>query len=188
MNIGKVIYTGITAFSLVGAALTVQAETLEQQLMRHEGFRSFAYKDRNGYTIGIGTHLGKTQARQHEAELARLGLSYDKLIRKEQGVSLKQALWLRDQDIAKARKDAPKAIKNYSEQPQEVQEVVANMIYNMGLAGFQEFKRLRHRIETHNYTMAAEAIKRSDFYKDKGTHRRAEELRQQILKAAGKYK
>ena len=187
MSFRKMIYAGIAIASLTGAALRVGAESLEQQLTRQEGFRSRAYKDRNGYTIGIGTHLGRPEARQHESELAQLGLNYSKIIRKEQGVSFEQALWLRDQDINKARKNAPKAIRNYDQQPQEVQDIVANMIYNMGFAGFLEFKRLRMRVETCNYAMAAEAIKRSDFYKNKLTRHRAEEMRQQMLKVAKKY-
>ena len=148
-------------------------ETLEQQLTRQEGFSATAYPDRDHYSIGYGMFLKNPEAPHR---LRTMGLDYSLIIKKQQRISEPQARKIFYEDIANARNDARQVIKGYDAQPQAVRDIIANMVYNMGLPRFNGFK------------MAAEAMRRSDWYKDTKTHRRAEELRQQMLTVAQSYK
>ena len=160
-------------------------ETLEQQLTRQEGFSATAYPDRDHYSIGYGMFLKNPEAPHR---LRTMGLDYSLIIKKQQRVSESQARKIFYEDIVTARSGARQTIREYDSQPKKVQDILANMVYNMGLPRFNGFKKLKQHIESKNYVMAAEAMRRSDWYKDTKTHRRAEELRQQMLTVAQSYK
>ncbi|MBM3232559.1 hypothetical protein FJZ18_00110 [Candidatus Pacearchaeota archaeon] len=182
MNIEKIIKESLAGILLLGSVISLNAETIEQQLMRHEGFRSHAYHDRKGnYAIGYGTSLGKPGARQHVEEVRAFGLDHQKLMLKQQSISHEQALKLMYQDISKINSKAISAISNYHQQPKEVKEVIVNMIYCHGFSGFMKYETFRKNIELEDYISAAQALRNSEFYRNKLTRNRAEELRQKLL-------
>lgn len=183
MNIESIIKGSLAGVLLLGSIATAEAETIEQQLIRHEGFRSHAYPDRKGnYAIGYGTSLGKPNKRQHVEEVNAVGLNYLRLISRQQKISSEQAMRLMRQEVSEINSKAPYSISNFHQQPKEVKEVIVNMIYCHGFSGFMEYEKLRKNIESRDYISAAQALKNSKFYKNRHTSNRAEELRQKLLK------
>ena len=96
--------------------------TIVDQLKRHEGFRSHVYKCTAGKdTIGYGFNL-------------------------ETGITERQAeLLLRDQLLV-IHLDCCKEFIWYKALPAARQGVIMNMVYNLGMAGFKKFKRMRAAI------------------------------------------
>ncbi len=180
----KTFFSGCTAlFLLASAQFESNGETLEQQLIRHEGFSAKAYPDRKGYSVGYGTRLTGTDAKKR---LKKMGINYHALIRKETSLTRKQAATLFYQDVTNARTAAARLVPSYHHQPREVKDAVANMIYNLGQAGFAEFVEVRNLLEKREYLSVADEMRKSDWYKNPKTHYRAEELRQQIEKQGKK--
>ena len=165
------------------APLESTGETLEQQLIRHEGYKAKAYRDGKGYSVGYGTRLTGTDAKNR---LKKMGVDYNALIRKEISLTRKQAATSFYQDVALARTAATRLVPSYHLQPKEIKDAVVNMIYNLGPTGFAEFVEVRNFLENRKYLSAADEMTKSNWYRNPRTYRRAEELRQQIAKQGKK--
>ena len=104
-------------------------------LKKHEGFRSTAYKCSEGYdTIGYGFAIKDLVLSK---EISTLILS-EKLLELQTNIN-KKFDWFKDS-------------------PQDVQDVVTNMCYQLGISGFSKFKKTIYYLETEQYEEAADEM------------------------------
>ncbi len=121
-------------------------EKLIEELKQDEGFDSRAYYDIHGYlTIGYGTKFPIS-----DEECKKLNLKEDlKSISKENAEKL---LMLR---LEKKIKALHKALLWLENQPIEVQEILYNMAYQLGVKGLLKFKQTLKLIEHKRYDLAS---------------------------------
>ena len=126
-------------------------EDLLKKIKEHEGFRSKVYKCTQGYdTIGYGFAIKDLELDEDIAEEILLR-KLEKLIKR-----------LRDK------------FDWLDEVPYEVQGVLVNMAYQMGVSGVCKFKRALKYMEHQNWERAAEEMLMSRWHKQ--TPNRAREL------------
>jgi lysozyme len=129
----------------------VEKETLREQLIRHEGLRLKPYRCTAGkLTIGIGRNLDDV------------------------GISEGEAYIMLDNDINATKSDLDVALPWWREMPREVQNVMVNMCFNMGLTRFLGFKKTLFCLQCHNWQEAADEMLDSKWAEQVGN--RAKEL------------
>jgi lysozyme len=139
-------------------------EQLRKQLMRHEGFRSHAYQDTEGYwTIGYGRLIDQ-----------RLG----------GGITEQEAAVLLDADIARARQEAMNAWPWLVNVDSARQDVVVNMAFNMGVPRLKGFRKFLAALQAGDFSRAADEMLDSRWARQVGL--RSAELSQQMR--SGRYK
>lgn len=128
-------------------------EFLIDMLKRHEGFRTFPYKDTAGIlTIGYGRNLEQC------------------------GISEKEAEYMLRNDIDRAVEDVKSLIGDeaYEFLGSTRQAVLVNMCFNLGKPRLAKFKKMFAAIRNHNYELAAAEMLNSRWAEQVGM--RAEEL------------
>ena len=124
---------------------------LIDDLKKHEGFRSTVYKCSEGFdTIGYG--------------FAIKDLILDKAI----------AEMILDRKLKDLQKKIASKFDWFNDSPQEVKDVVTNMVYQLGLSGFSKFKKTIYYLETEQYEEASDEM--LDSLWKKQTPTRANEL------------
>lgn len=109
-------------------------EQLKQDLVTAEGRVSHAYKDSEGYlTIGIG----------HLIDEQRGGKLPDSII---------DALF--DYDVDQVEKQLDKTFPWWRSRPDNVQRAMANMVFQMGIAGVSKFARMLSCLQAGDYAGA----------------------------------
>jgi lysozyme len=132
---------------------------LQNMLIKHEGKRNDLYKDsKNLWTIGVGHCLD----RKPLSDAAVAQILFD--------------------DISDARKDA-RTQPWFNELDVVRQDVILSMIFNMGLGGVLNFKKMIAAIQDQNYEMAATQMLDSTWSQQVG--KRALELARMMV--SGKY-
>ena len=122
-----------------------------KEIKKHEGFRSKVYKCTEGYdTIGYGFAIKDLEMDEDVAELILM-----KKIKKLLERIIKTFSWFKDS-------------------PKEIQYVVTNMCYQLGLKGFSKFKKTIYLLETEQYDEAS--VEMLDSLWAKQTPNRAKEL------------
>ena len=142
--------------------------SLEKQLLRDEGMRLDVYQDHLGNpTVGVG----------------HLVLAKDKL-KVGDKISNSRALQLFRNDIKVATKDAKIFVgaDTYEALPKEVQNVVVNMSFQMGLTKLNKFTEMKKAIKKGDYKAMAKEMKDSKWYQQ--TPERANRLISDIDHAA----
>jgi len=128
---------------------------LTETLVKHEGFKQFPYHDTVGkLTIGIGRNL------------------------EDVGISQSEARILLSQDIQAAVEGARKKFWWFDSLDDVRQEVIINMIFNLGLTGFGEFKKTIGYIQEGKFDQAAAEMLNSVWADQVGG--RAQELAQMM--------
>jgi GH24 family phage-related lysozyme (muramidase) len=133
---------------------TPDLDAIQKLIAQHEGSSATVYTDTAGNpTVGIGFNLNRPNAR---AAIGAIGVDYDKL--RAGAISLTQAqiTALFQSDVAAAISDARRLVSNFEALPSPQQQVVVDMIFNLGAAGFKEFKQTIAAIESLNFSLAAE--------------------------------
>ena len=124
---------------------------LIEQIKKHEGFRSKVYKCSLGYdTIGYGFAIKDLELDKDIADQILMRKVYE-LICKIQD----KFRW-------------------YDDLPQEAQDVVANMCFQLGVTGFSKFKKTIALLKAHKFKKAS--IEMLDSKWALQTPNRAEEL------------
>lgn len=135
---------------------------LIDMLKDHEGYSLTMYPDSRGIeTIGIGYNLRKPGARE---EITSLGLDYDQVLQGKQKITDQQARQLFNDDVQEAKADLQKVIPNLSSHPQNVQDVLTDMIFNLGVTRFSKFKELIDAVNRKDYERAAQEMSQSKWY------------------------
>lgn len=146
---------------------------LIQQLIRHEGSRQHVYDDATGKPLGPGdTIIGNpTIAIGRNVSKDGPGLTYE------------ERLTLLNNDIAKVTDKCRFTFDWFNRMNQARQDVVVNMIFNMGLTRFRGFKNTIKAFDREDYEDAANEMLDSAWSTQVGD--RAVELSNQMRE--GKY-
>ena len=109
--------------------------SLIDEIKVHEGFRDKVYKCSEGFdTIGYGFAIKDLVLDEDIADLI----------------------------LQRKLEDLQESIKRkfdwFKESPNEVQDVVSNMCYQIGLSGFSKFKKTIYYLETEQYEEASEEM------------------------------
>ncbi len=68
-------------------------------------------------------------------------------------------------DVQTVLKDCVKLYPDFYDKPEEVQLIVANMMFNMGLTRLSKFKNMKKAVDEKNYMKAADEMMDSRWYK-----------------------
>jgi len=130
---------------------------------RHEGLRLTAYRDSVGkLTIGYGFNLDAGAAR---AICASLKLGYE-AIRNGSPITEAQADAILDLQLGMVNAQAKTLFPNFSQMPADVQSVVQDLIFNMGLAKFSSFDETVPALQQGKYAEAADLLEKTLWYKE----------------------
>lgn len=133
----------------------MNAQRLAEDLLRDEGLRLNPYRCTAGrLTIGVGRNLD------------------------DRGISESEALLLLDNDIKDCWGQLAVAQPWVLAAPEAVQEVLANMCFNLGLAGLLGFRQTLALLQAGRFAEAAAAMLRSKWAAQVGA--RAERLAQRL--------
>jgi lysozyme len=125
---------------------------LEQRIMRDEGYRPIAYQD----TVHVWT-LGYGSTRINGVPVKELDICTKQSAR----VQLRS-------DIYQSIIDCHKLFPNWVELGAVRQEVLVNMMYNLGFAGLKSFKSMRSAIQDKAWQRVAEEMVDSKWYSQVG--------------------
>ena len=130
-----------------------EREELLEQLKVDEGVKYEVYLDHLGYpTCGIG-HLIKPEDAEAELEVG-------------DEVSEERVIELFKEDIGIACRDAVNIYgwSGFCEWPEEVQNILINMTFNMGLPRLSKFKNIHRALEKQDWNQAAIEGRDSKWY------------------------
>ena len=147
----------------------MQVKKLRDQLIIDEGIRYYIYFDSVGLpTCGIGHLITK-----HDPEFKQpIGTK----------VSKERVFELFDKDIESVIGDCQYLFDGFDSMPDELQEVLANMMFNLGLTRLRKFKKFCKAIKNKDLITAAKEMEDSLWFKQvKG---RAKRLQARIIALA----
>ena len=138
---------------------------LREQLKIDEGVKYEVYLDHLGYkTFGIG-HLVVAGDDEYGADVGH-------------PVSEERVNAVFDEDVKKYISEAEKVFPNLQKLPEEAQQVIVNMCFNMGAPRLSKFKKFIAAVNDENWSTAAIEMMDSRWAKQVG--KRAERLRDRI--------
>ena len=131
---------------------------LEEQLIKHEGFRSRVYVDPSGtnFSVGYGRNI------------------------QDKGLTKDEALYLLRNDIQECIEDLCDIFDNFGDLSEGRRFALIDMRFNLGPTGFREFKNMIEAVRDGNYTLAAYEMMDSLWYEQVGV--RGERLRDMMLR------
>lgn len=162
------------------------------QLIIDEGLRLKPYRcDSKKITIGIGRNLEDNPLSPDECTMLLLSRPHIKVNNTElkevrsllladfykNGLKKDEVFYLFDNDVKKFSNELRKFLPWYADAPEEVQNILLNMTFNMGitrLMGFNGEKGTLRMIQRKEYKRAAENLKKSLWYRQ--VNNRAERL------------
>ena len=125
---------------------------LREQLEIDEGVRYDIYLDHLGLpTFGIGHLVINTDSENGQA----VGTTVNK----------ERVAECFEQDVAGVIKDCNKLYNNFEELPEEVQQIVANMMFNLGRTRLSKFKGMKRGVDSLNWNQAADEMVDSKWYR-----------------------
>jgi GH24 family phage-related lysozyme (muramidase) len=126
-------------------------EKLRSRLEVDEGVRYEIYLDHLGYpTFGIG-HLVIPNDPEN-------GLSSGTAVSEERVAECFE------QDVASVIEDCHKLYNDFDELPEEAQQIIANMMFNMGYTRLSKFKGMKKGVDTRDWNVAANEMMDSKWY------------------------
>jgi GH24 family phage-related lysozyme (muramidase) len=135
-------------------------------IRRHEGLRLEAYKDIVGkLTVGYGFNLDAGAAK---AICASLNLDYES-IRNGAAITEAQADAILDLQLGMVNAQAKTLFPNFNQMPADVQSVVQDLIFNLGLAGFSKFNQTIAALKANDYQLAANCLTDSLWFHQTGS-------------------
>ena len=127
-------------------------EKLRKQLEIDEGVKYEIYLDHLGYpTFGIG----------------HLVVPNDKEYREDVGtrVSEERVRECFNKDVESVLRDCTLLYKDFDELPEEVQQIIANMMFNMGYTRLSKFRGMKKGVDARDWNKAADEMVDSRWYK-----------------------
>ena len=126
-------------------------EQLREELKIDEGVKYEIYLDHLGLpTCGIG-HLIQSTDPEHGLEV---GTKVD-----EERVNE-----LFDQDVEVTTNECRLLYNNFDDLPEEVQRIIANMMFNMGRPRLSRFHKMKQAVDSGDWSEAAAQMKDSRWY------------------------
>tara|TARA_E500000305_G_C4021453_1_gene239083 strand:+ start:1342 stop:1785 length:444 start_codon:yes stop_codon:yes gene_type:complete len=127
-------------------------EILKKELAEDEGCKKEIYLDHLGYkTFGIG-HLVRAKDPENDMDVGT-------------PVSDQRVAECFSEDIDKVIEDCIILYEDFYTLPDEVQLIVANMMFNLGRPRLTNFVRMRQAVNKHDWQEAAIQMKDSKWYK-----------------------
>ena len=127
-------------------------EKLREQLEIDEGVKYEIYNDHLGYaTFGVG-HLVLESDPEHGSELGT-------------SISESRVIEAFEQDCENVLRDCNILYENFDDLPEEVQQIVANMMFNMGRPRLSKFKGMKRGVDAEDWNAAADEMVDSGWYK-----------------------
>lgn len=125
----------------------------------NEGYFKCVYKDPVGIpTIGVGFNLQKFGAK---SEIESVGANYYAVLNGSQCLDDSQIERLFNKDMDSAVGCASRFVNNWDEIGSGPQSALADMAFNLGCAGLEEFHSLKSAVEEKNFSAAAADMKAS---------------------------
>ena len=125
---------------------------LRAQLEIDEGVKYETYKDHLGYpTFGVG----------------HLVLEFDPEYGQEDGtpVSESRVIEAFESDCENVLRDCSILYEDFDDLPEEVQQVIANMMFNMGRPRLSKFKGMKRGVDARDWNAAADEMVDSGWYR-----------------------
>lgn len=131
---------------------------LRETITRHEGSRLQMYQDSLGiWTIGVGHNI------------------------QEKGISPQVMELMLDEDLEEAISELKRSVSFFSKMPQQVQEALVNLSFNMGIPRLMQFKKTLALLREGDFESAADELLDSRYAEQVG--RRALEIADMIRTA-----
>ena len=128
-------------------------EKLREQLEIDEGVVHEIYLDHLGYpTFGIG-HLVTDTDPEYGADV---------------GTKVDEARCIEafNEDVQSVIKDCKILYSDFDDLPEEVQQIVANMMFNMGRPRLSKFKGMKRGVDAKDWNAAADEMVASAWYRE----------------------
>ena len=127
-------------------------QKLRKQLEIDEGVKYDIYLDHLGLpTFGIGHLVTKTDPESGQA----VGTP----------ISKERVAECFDMDVQSVINDCNKLYENFDELPEEVQQIIANMMFNMGYTRLSKFKGMKRGVDSKDWNQAADEMVDSRWYR-----------------------
>ena len=127
-------------------------QQLREELTEDEGCKYEIYLDHLGYpTFGIG-HLVRDNDPEHGEEVGT-PISEDRVI---------EAF---ESDIETVLSDCNKLYSDFEDLPEEAQQIIANMMFNLGYPRYCKFKKMIQAIKDEDWLEAGNQMQDSRWYK-----------------------
>ena len=127
-------------------------EKLKEQLIIDEGVKYETYLDHLSLkTVGIG-HLCREDEPEFDLELGAK-------------VSEERVTELFEQDIQSVIQDCKKVYDDWDKLPEEVKQIIANMMFNMGRPRLSKFKGMKRGVDARDWNAAADEMVDSRWYR-----------------------
>jgi len=127
-------------------------QELRKQLEIDEGVRYVIYLDHLGLpTFGIGHLVTKNDSESGQA----VGTT----------VSKERVAECFDMDVQSVINDCNKLYNNFKDLPEEVQQIIANMMFNLGRTRLSKFKGMKRGVDSYNWNQAADEMVDSRWYR-----------------------
>lgn len=146
-------------------AAKINPTELYNQIATHEGVKASVYRDSVGKrTIGVGFNLEDNDNRRI---LQKHGINLKDILRGKQ-LTPQQIKVLYNESLLKAFKDVKTFAPNFNELPDNVQLVLIDMSYNLGLPKLLQFTKFREAIKNKNFIQAAKEMENSQWARQVG--------------------
>ena len=127
-------------------------EQLREQLEIDEGVKYEIYNDHLGYaTFGVG-HLVLESDEEHGSPLGT-------------PVSESRVIEAFEQDCENVLRDCDILYEDFADLPEEAQQVIANMMFNMGRPRLSKFKGMKRGVDVRDWNAAADEMVDSAWYR-----------------------
>ena len=127
-------------------------EKLRKQLEIDEGVKYEIYNDHLGYpTFGIG-HLVIPSDIEYREDVGTR-------------VSEERVRECFDKDVESVLRDCTLLYKDFDELPEEAQQIIANMMFNMGYTRLSKFRGMKKGVDAKDWNKAADEMVDSRWYK-----------------------
>jgi len=130
----------------------MNTKQLREQLEIDEGVKYDIYNDHLGYpTFGIGHLVIKSDPESGQ----KVGTS----------VSRERVQEAFETDVLSVIKDCDKLYNDFDELPEEVQQIIANMMFNMGRTRLSKFRGMKRGVDARDWDAAADEMVDSAWYR-----------------------
>ena len=127
-------------------------QQLREQLEIDEGVKYDIYLDHLGLpTFGIGHLVTKTDPESGQA----VGTP----------ISKERVAECFDMDVQSVINDCNKLYEDFENLPEEVQQIIANMMFNMGYTRLSKFKGMKRVVDSKDWNQAADEMVDSRWYR-----------------------
>jgi lysozyme len=127
-------------------------QLLREQLEIDEGVKYEVYKDHLGYpTFGVGHLILNSDPEYGQADGT--------------AVSEPRVVEAFESDCGSVLRDCNILYADFDDLPEEAQQIIANMMFNMGRPRLSKFKGMKRGVDARNWNAAADEMVDSGWYK-----------------------